>query len=260
MHARTHLLAASSHELGVWLNAPPCSSLGLRMDDSTMRVAVGLRLGCSLCKPHHCHHCGAAVDPCTTHGLSCKQSDGLHYRHSSLNAIIYLVPSVAKIPSCLEPEGVFGSDSKRSDGITLVPWERSKLMVWDATCTDTISPSYLARTTNKSGAVAAMVETRKKGKYATMDPSHSFQLIAVQTTGVFGPETLSFISELGHRICQIYGEKISFSFLLQHLAVAIQRGNSTYVSCKYIYFFIFVLFVCFSLVIALYCIILFIIH
>ena len=89
MHSRARLLAASSRESGVWLNAPLCSSLGLRMDDSTMRVAVGLRLGCSLCKPHHCHHCGAAVDTRATHGLSCRQSEGHHYRHSSLNDIIY---------------------------------------------------------------------------------------------------------------------------------------------------------------------------
>ena len=226
MHSRARLLAASSCESGVWLNAPPCSSLGLRMDDSTMRVAVGLRLGCSLCKPHHCHHCGAAVDARATHGLSCRQSEGRHYRHSSLNDIIHRALSAAKIPSRLEPAGVFRSDGKRPDGITLVPWERGKLFVWDATCTDTFAPSYLARATNESGAVAAMAETRKKGKYATMDPSHSFQPITVETTGVFGPETLSFISALGRRICQTSGEKKSFSFLLQRLAVAIQRGNS----------------------------------
>ena len=191
-----------------------------------MRVAVGLRLGCSLCKPHHCHHCGAAVDARATHGLSCRQSEGRHYRHSSLNDIIHRVLSAAKIPSRLEPAGVFRSDGKRLDSITMVPWERGKLLVWDATCTDTFAPSYLARATNELGAVAAMAETRKKGKYATMDPSHSFQPIAVETTGVFGPETLSFISALGSRICQTSGEKKSFSFLLQHLAVAIQRGNS----------------------------------
>ena len=90
------------------------------MDDSTMRVAVGLWLVCSLCKPHHCHHCGAAVDARATHGLSCRQSEGRHYRHSSLNDIIHLALSAAKIPSRLELAGVFRSDGKRPDGIVLV--------------------------------------------------------------------------------------------------------------------------------------------
>lgn len=51
MEAR--LIAASSRESGVWLNALPISSLGLWMDDDTFRVAVGL---------WQCHLCGAEVD------------------------------------------------------------------------------------------------------------------------------------------------------------------------------------------------------
>ncbi len=57
-----HLLAASTRESGFWLTALPITSLGLRMADTTVRVAVGLRLGTIPCRPHSCHHCGAAVD------------------------------------------------------------------------------------------------------------------------------------------------------------------------------------------------------
>ena len=77
--SRARLLAASSKESGMWLSALPISSLGLRMDDQTVRVAVGLRLGTPLCQPHTCCHCGAEVDCLATHGLSCKWSGGRHY-------------------------------------------------------------------------------------------------------------------------------------------------------------------------------------
>ena len=50
--SRAHILAASTKEAGAWLNVQPISSLGLRMDDVTVRVAVGLHLGTSLCHPH----------------------------------------------------------------------------------------------------------------------------------------------------------------------------------------------------------------
>ena len=42
--AQVRLLAASAKESSAWLHALPISSLGLRMDDNTIRVAVGLRL------------------------------------------------------------------------------------------------------------------------------------------------------------------------------------------------------------------------
>ena len=51
--ARLH---ASFQSKGVW--CLPISSLGLRMDDNTIRVAIDLRLGVQLCRPHTCHHCG----------------------------------------------------------------------------------------------------------------------------------------------------------------------------------------------------------
>ena len=43
--ARARLLGAASREAGAWLNAPPVSSLGLRMDDDAISICVGLPLG-----------------------------------------------------------------------------------------------------------------------------------------------------------------------------------------------------------------------
>ena len=53
-HAR--LLAAPSKESGAWLHAVPVSSLGLKMDNSAVRVAFGLHLGAATCHPHTCCH------------------------------------------------------------------------------------------------------------------------------------------------------------------------------------------------------------
>ena len=45
------LLSASKKESGSWLHTLPVTSLGLRMDDNTIRIAIGLRLGTPLCIP-----------------------------------------------------------------------------------------------------------------------------------------------------------------------------------------------------------------
>ena len=74
--SRVRLLAVSTKVSGTWLKALPISSLGLRMDDETLRIAIGLRLGCLMSLPHICAHCGEHVDQSATHGLSCKWSQG----------------------------------------------------------------------------------------------------------------------------------------------------------------------------------------
>ena len=47
---------------GVWLHTLPVTSLGLHMDDNTIRIAIGLCLGAPLCISYLCHHCGSNVD------------------------------------------------------------------------------------------------------------------------------------------------------------------------------------------------------
>ena len=95
--------------------------MGLWMDDTTIRVAVGLRLGLPLCCPDSCHHCGSAVDDLATHCLHCKKCEGRLYRHSSINDILHRALKAAGIPSKLEPSGLIGAECRRPDGVTLVP-------------------------------------------------------------------------------------------------------------------------------------------
>ena len=142
--SKGRLLAANSKESGAWLNAPPMSALGLRMDDETVRIAVGLRLGSPLCTPHKCFQCGGVVDDSGTHGLSCRKSLGRLPRHAALNELVKRSLTAIDIPSTLEPSGLCRSDGKRSDGLTIIPWKNGRSLVWDVTCHDTFAPSNLA--------------------------------------------------------------------------------------------------------------------
>ena len=56
---RSRWLAASSMESGAWLSALPAAALGNLLDDSSLRIAVGLRLGAVICTEHLCV-CGKA--------------------------------------------------------------------------------------------------------------------------------------------------------------------------------------------------------
>ena len=93
-------------------------------------------------------------------------------------------------------------------------------------CPDSFAPSYISSATSEAGAVAALAEERKKNIYAHLDPSHSFTPVAVETSGVVGPQSLAFLKDLGRRMRQVTGEERSLSYLLQRVSVAVQRGNA----------------------------------
>ena len=158
--------------------------------------------------------------------LSCRWSEGRHPRHAAINDIIQRTLTAAGVPSRLEPSGLYRSDGKRPDGISIVPWQSGKVLVWDATCPDTFAPSHVTVAAREAGAVAEQAEQLKKAKYAHLDNSHHFIPVAVETSGALGPEALNFFRELGHRLRRMTGEPKSLQFLLQRLSIAVQRGNA----------------------------------
>ena len=85
---QARLRAVSAPHAGDWLQALPVTNCGLRLDDESVRVAAGLRLGVPLCEPHGCP-CGAPVSADGHHGLSCALGPGRLPRHASLNDLIF---------------------------------------------------------------------------------------------------------------------------------------------------------------------------
>ena len=146
-----------------------------------------LRLGTAVCGPHSCQHCGAAVDTLGRHALSCKRSEGRYQWHAAIKGIVQQVMMSAHIPSRLEPTGLMRLDGKRPDGVTLAPWKSGRLLVWDATCLDTLAALYRVHATSVPGKVE-----RKSRKYQGLPPGHLFAPITtIETLGAIGPRITS---------------------------------------------------------------------
>jgi len=223
---KARLIAAAAPHSGAFLHARPCSSLGTRLDNSSLRIVVALRLGATVCLPHVCI-CGADVDSSGRHGLSCRRSAGRLSRHSAVNELIKRALMSAEIPSRLEPKSLAQHDDRRPDGLSLVPWSNGRCLAWDFTCPDTLAVSHLNTAVTGPGAVAVEAEAKKKNKYACLAPIYHFVPVAVETLGALGEEAADFMHELGRRIETVTGERRSTEFLLQRLSVAIQRGNAS---------------------------------
>ena len=222
---RARLLAAASEHSGDWLHALPISACGLRLDNEAIRVATGLRLGCSLCESHQCP-CGATTDARGVHGLSCRRSAGRQSRHHYLNDLIWRALTRAGVPATKEPNGLARADGKRPDGLTLVPWREGRTVTWDVTVADTVAESYLSITSTTAGAAAAAAAERKTVKYTELMRHHLFVPIAIETFGPICEEGQHFIREIGKRISSVTSDPRETAFLFQRLSIAIQRFNA----------------------------------
>lgn len=219
------LRAVSRTEAGAWVQALPAPHLGTLLDSDSMRVAVALRLGCDVCVPHRCI-CGSMVEANGHHALSCCRCSGRFPRHHALNDIVRRALISANIPCVLEPPGLCRADGKRPDGLTLVPWQRGKCLLWDATCVSTFAASHLCRTVRTAGAAAEFAAVRKRDKYSALEGNYYFVPLAFETTGCWGSEAMSFIREVGRKIKERGSDARAACFLAQRLSIAIQRGNA----------------------------------
>lgn len=222
---RARFIAVAAPHSGDFLHAIPCSSVGTRLDDTSLRIAVSLRLGATICAPHTCV-CGQQVDCSGTHGLACRKSAGRHVRHNAVNDLIKRALASANVPAMLEPNSLCRDDGKRPDGLTVLPWANGRCMVWDFTCPDTLAASHLNRAVVSPGAVANDAENRKSSKYRSLAACYNFKPVAVETLGALGEEASAFFEDLGRRITAVTAEPRSFQFLMQRLSVTLQRGNA----------------------------------
>ena len=82
----------------------------------------------------------------------------------------------------LEPRELYRTDGKRPDGVTPIPWEVDKQLVWDVTSVD---------------ALATEAGARKFEKYRELiDNGYIFQPVALEVHGSLGESSEVFITRL----------------------------------------------------------------
>lgn len=223
--SQCRLAAVSAEHSGDWLYALPISACGLRLDDEAIRVAVGLRLGTSLCVSHTCP-CGELVDASGRHSFSCKLATGRMSRHHNLNDVIHRAFIRANIPAVKEPSGLNRTDGKRPDGVTLIPWRAGRPLTWDVTVGHTLADSYLSSAAQNPGGVAELAAERKIDKYSSLADAYIFQPLAFETLGPINTSAKLFLAELGRRITLATKDNQETVHLFQRLSVTIQRFNA----------------------------------
>ena len=92
------------------------------------------------------------------------------------------------------------TDGKRPGGLTLVPWQVGKNLVWNVTVIDAIANSYLTSTSLIAGRAAAkLAASRKEEKYVVIASTYIFVLLTFETLGPICSKALVFLKKLSFR-------------------------------------------------------------
>ena len=128
----------------------------------------------------------------------------------------------------LEPRGLYRTDGKRPDSVTLNPWAMGKQLVWDVTVLVALAPSSLNQVyLCNPGTTATEPEARKFEKYRELSKNgYIFQPVALEVHGSLGESGELFITRLCKMLCRSHDNQRSSSFLKQRVSKALQIGNA----------------------------------
>ena len=128
----------------------------------------------------------------------------------------------------LEPRGLYRTDGKRPDGVTMIPWEMGKQLGWDVTVVDALAHSCLNQgSLCNPGTTATEAEPRKIEKYCELiDNGYIFLPVALEVQGSLGESSEIFITRLCKMLCRSHDDQRDGSFLKQRISMALQIGNA----------------------------------
>lgn len=92
-------------------------------------------------------------------------------------------------------------------------------------CLCTVTLTYIAGTTQNSGAAANLAERNKKALYSDLTSSYALQFLAFETMGPWGEKIRKFVSQLGRPIQEVSEEKSATKFLRQRISSETQWGR-----------------------------------
>ena len=147
-------------------------------------------------------------------------------RHHSINDLIWRSLNRAQIPSSKERAGLSRTDGKRPDGLSLIPWQAGKSLIWDVTVADTLATSQLPTTSSLAGAAAESAALKKIDKYRELSNSYIFVPISFETMGPISKQAINFLKDLGKRISAVTRDEREGAFLFQRLSITLQRFNN----------------------------------
>jgi len=117
------------------------------------------------------------------------------------------------------------NDGRRLDGLTLGPWYRGLILVWDVAVMDTFAQGHYKDCL--TGWFCCYKSWGCKMPKIPWPPKQlPFSISGNETTGVCGKSTARFLSGLAKKLVDVSGDPSGCQWLHQHLSLAVVKGNA----------------------------------
>lgn len=114
-----------------------------------VRISIALRIGAKVCKIYACVHGWLRSMNWDTKVSDAKRVQATK-SCAAINDVLHQSLDSANIPVVLEPLEISLEDEKLSVGLTLTAWRERRCLIWDTTCMETLTASYIHTTSEFS--------------------------------------------------------------------------------------------------------------
>ena len=91
---------------------------------------------------------------------------------------------------------------------------------------DTLGNAYIQQSAITGASAAETAAAKQIAKYSSLENSHLFYPVALETLGPMCNTGLEFMIDIGRKMSETTNDPRETSFLFQRLSVAVQKFNS----------------------------------
>jgi len=95
---------------------------------------------------------------------------------------------------------------------------------------DTLGSAYLQQSAITGASAAETAAARKISKYSSLNLTHDFFPVALETLGPLSVSAQEYVAQIGRRSTEVTTDPRETTFLFQRLSVAVQRFNAVYLA------------------------------
>ena len=227
---RARIRALQQPNAGAWLCGIPNPKTGAHMCSQEFLLCLQYRMGARIYQEGTvCYGCKKEMDVYGEHAINCGYGRGRVGRHNAVRDIVVDVARSANLSPRVEEGGIIEGTQQRPADVTLPGFPIGRDTLIDVTIVNPLQRNSVEEAAHTAGVAMKKMKESKRRAYLRGLKSHQiFKPVAFETLGAWDEEAVALLKRITSSLARNQGkdEAETNRFLVQRVAIAIQRGNA----------------------------------